>query len=1378
MRSLRVMFLGYCFWSCAANLVAQKNPGPTSERFSLDGAALNLAASKVSVPASMDAVVLDEEDQYVFDSDGKAVHTRYLLYKVLTQVGAQGWDAVSLTWEPWHEEKPTIRARVITRDNVNHALDPSTITDSAAREESEKIYGDSRVLRAPLPAIAPGSIVEEEEISKESGIFLGVGVVIRDYFGGGVPVQKSKLVLDVPDSLPLHYSVELLPDVAPLRSKANGRVQVVFEQGPMEALDDPENYLPSENPGRPQITFSTGTSWQSIADGYGKIIDEKAAVKEVQSLVNGLISGKTTREQKASVILQYLSREVRYTGVEFGDAAIIPHTPTETLKHKYGDCKDKATLAVAMLRAAGIPSYVALLNVGQRHDLEPDLPGMGLFDHAILYVPGNPDLWIDPTDEYARLGQLPQADQGRLSLIARLDSTGLQRTPEVRSRDNLILEKREFYLAENGPARVVEITEPEGVFESEYRSAYADADNKDIRKNLKEYIKNQYVAEKLIGIQRSDPADLSKQFQLVIEAGEAKCGFTDLEGAAAAIRLEYLFYRLPDELQQKEKAPEKVTDAVKDKPKKPRTADYQLPEAFVDELRYKIVPPVGFQAKPLPTNLSVSLGPAKLTEEYATESDGSVRVLLRFDTVKRRLTVAEANELREKLAQMHEGQAIMIYFEPTTQALMNQGKMREAFQASRDLIMRRPKEAVPHLRRAKALLAAGMGQAARDEAGAAVKLDPKSALAEKTLADVLEYDLVGRKLRPGSDYAGAEVAFRAAVKLDPEDKATVANLAILLEHNRWGLRYGPGAKLKDAVAEYRKLTAENLAELGVQNNLAFALFYFGEFSEARKTAEALNPQPIALIVACESAMNGSQAGLAEARKRTAGEEQFKEVAKVAGQMLENLGKYPLGADLQEAGASGGNASDTAANAIELRRTRPHEQIVFADDAAGAAMRFYLLETSPDFTLDQVRSVSSRNGKLALALPDRVDGLIKRARGTFSWKARSGLFPDVGIDLSIARAQPKAEGNDQTGYKVSLWSSASYKSAMYVVKEDGRYKVLATLELPTAIGLEALDRLAANDSVGARLLLDWVREDRHFIGGDDPLSGSPVTRLWTKGKQGDDTAIKLAAAALLAESKDTAARSIAILESARNSASDETEKLNVTLALLVGYYNLEDYGKALAICVELAKQYPESDLVFQYQSFELRVLGRLDEAERLEADRLQRIPGDLVAMRGLVWNANTREDYVAAHGLGEKILEAGKAAPQDLNGIAWSALFTGKVETSDVEDALKATQLSQNNPAELHTLGCVYAETGKTKEAREVLLQAMDRLNLDDPDDNYWYAFGRIAEQYGEYETAKNDYLRVTKPKRPIDIHDSSYQLAQIRLKAMGSTAQEQSNTKK
>jgi len=61
---------------------------------------------------------------------------------------------------------------------------------------------------------------------------------------------------------------------------------------------------------------------------------------------------------------------------------------------------------------------------------------------------------------------------------------------------------------------------------------------------------------------------------------------------------------------------------------------------------------------------------------------------------------------------------------------------------------------------------------------------------------------------------------------------------------------------------------------------------------------------------------------------------------------------------------------------------------------------------------------------------------------------------------------------------------------------------------------------------------------------------------------------------------------------------------------------------------------------------------------------------------------------------------------------------------------------------------------------------MDDLNLDEPNDVYWYAFGRIAEQYGEREIAITDYRKLEKPKEPLAIPTSTYRLAQMRLKAL------------
>jgi tetratricopeptide (TPR) repeat protein len=181
---------------------------------------------------------------------------------------------------------------------------------------------------------------------------------------------------------------------------------------------------------------------------------------------------------------------------------------------------------------------------------------------------------------------------------------------------------------------------------------------------------------------------------------------------------------------------------------------------------------------------------------------------------------------------------------------------------------------------------------------------------------------------------------------------------------------------------------------------------------------------------------------------------------------------------------------------------------------------------------------------------------------------------------------------------------------------------------------------------------------------------------------------------------------------------------------------------------------------------LRASGRSGEADALAQERLRRTPGDLDALRQLESNAIAREDFAKAHDIAQGIVKDGKGSTAELNGIAWFSLFSGKPSDSDVDAALKGAQLSNNDWGALHTLGCLYAELGKLKEAREVLVQAMDSANFEEPDDNFWYAFGRVAEQAGERDLAVADYQRVTVPKRPLDLPASSYHLAQLRLKAL------------
>jgi transglutaminase-like putative cysteine protease/predicted Zn-dependent protease len=1356
---------------------AQQAVEPWKEpSFSVEPKVLYEAASAVAAPDGANVTLLFDNRSYTFDEAGRLIRKWHVVYKVITQKGVEGWDSLSVEWAPWHEARPEIRVRVIAPDFSVRELDPHAITEAPAREGEYKMYSDDKRLRAPFPAIATGVVVEEEYIARENAPFFAAGWTGWTWFGHDRnPSAHNSVVLDAPASLPLRFSTLLLPDLKPVRAEANGRVTLAFDLGSLEASEPRDSYLPPDVTYYPEVRFSTGASWQAIATEYGKTVDARANLAAVQPIVDKLIAGKKSVAEKEAAILDFLDREVRYTGIEFGEAALVPHDPAETLARKYGDCKDKAALLVTMLRAAGIPAYVALLNVGSRMDVPADLPGMGLFDHAIVYVPGNPKhkepaLWIDATDRYARLGQLPIQDQGRWALIARAETTELVKTPESTSKDNVVLEFREITLSENGPAAVTEKSQPQGIFESNYRGTFADKPDKEMRDNLTGYVKRQYVAEKLANVVRTDPTDLSRQFELTITCEKAKRGYTGLDGAQAAIRLDALFARLPDELRRREDADDKKKQDDKDKPKKPRTADWWLNEPSSVEWNYRIVPPAGFVPKELPRDATIPVGPALLTETFSTEKDGVVAAHLVFDVVKRRYTEAEATELRNKVAELIAGPAILVNFESQGAALLHQGKVGEALAAYRSLIALHPNAAVYHLQLANVLLDAGMGEAARSEARLAVKLDPNSALAERVLAYVLKHDLVGRNLRAGSDLNGAAEAFRAAIKLDPDDHESQGNLAILLEYDPVGRRYGGQAKMKEAIAEYRKLGQDKLNDLGAANNLAFALFYGGEPDGAIQAAQALNPQPNALIAASESVLHGSKIGLAEANKRASDDSAYKEFARTAGEMLTNIRQYSMAADFLEAGAAGDSAAQTMGRANMLRGAKRHEDLHFGNTPSDLVKRAFveiLMDTA--LTQEKLDAFSSRNAREVMKNEDKEEKkkALEMGKQMNSQLARDGESLDVTIDMLLQVLDPKGEGNDDTGYREMVKFPNGNSSTFFVVKEDGQYKLLDTEDKPNSIALEMLDRIKASDLKGAKVLLDWLREDSHLEGGDDPLGGPIFPRFWIKGQAADANKMKLAAAAIMVGTKPTLAQGVAILEEIQKDASTDREKTNIQLALANGYFLQDNFAKLLDTSSALLKQFPESRQAFIYNMQALTGLGRHDQAIALADERLKLLDNDQDALMMKMETEANRSNFAAASGWAQKLIDLGKENAGLLNNIAWYTLFTGKIEDTDIASAIKATQMAKDNPSILHTLACLYAEVGRTKEAHDLLLRGMDDMNLDEPNDAYWYAFGRIAEQYGEREIAIADYRKLEIPKRALEIPTSTYRLAQMRLKIMG-----------
>jgi hypothetical protein len=98
--------------------------------------------------------------------------------------------------------------------------------------------------------------------------------------------------------------------------------------------------------------------------------------------------------------LRWVQEEVRYLGLEMGPGSHTPRPLSAVLRSRYGDCKDKARLLVALLKGWGIRAWPALVD-SRGGDPRKAAPSPLAFDHVIVAVewPAAEGglLWVDPT---------------------------------------------------------------------------------------------------------------------------------------------------------------------------------------------------------------------------------------------------------------------------------------------------------------------------------------------------------------------------------------------------------------------------------------------------------------------------------------------------------------------------------------------------------------------------------------------------------------------------------------------------------------------------------------------------------------------------------------------------------------------------------------------------------------------------------------------------------------------------------------------------------------------------------------------------------------------------------------------------------------------
>ncbi|WP_328590323.1 transglutaminase-like domain-containing protein [Veronia nyctiphanis] len=159
-------------------------------------------------------------------------------------------------------------------------------------------------------------------------------------------------------------------------------------------------------------------NWQEVSERTAVYMQKaKDNIEGLDGLVSDLTAELSDQSDKINAILDFVARDIRYISMSETGHAVTPHTIGHTIKNRYGDCKDKSTLLLAMLNKIGIEGKLRLVATKRAYPSTLLLPSMTAFDHIVAcFTLGRQEYCLDPTDNTTNWQVTPNWIQGKVSL--------------------------------------------------------------------------------------------------------------------------------------------------------------------------------------------------------------------------------------------------------------------------------------------------------------------------------------------------------------------------------------------------------------------------------------------------------------------------------------------------------------------------------------------------------------------------------------------------------------------------------------------------------------------------------------------------------------------------------------------------------------------------------------------------------------------------------------------------------------------------------------------------------------------------------------------------------------------------------------------------
>ncbi|MCB9535869.1 MAG: DUF3857 domain-containing protein [Myxococcales bacterium] len=374
------------------------------------------------------AQVLYHHARTEVDARGRAVRRVRRVLRLLSDEGARRYGQMEIAYVPGEQQ---LRIEVARRVRPGAPDQRPARSDRDLSDPDYRLYYDLRAEVLTFARPQPGDVIEVAWTLADADHH----AAFPDYFGElaylqeAIPRARTLIEVAGPAAEGLHVGV-----VAP-------GLDVRRSPGRVEAVDVPASPVEPDMPGpssvRAYVHLSTADGWAEIDRRYRALLDGRDRPTEALAEQARAWAGDAT--EPAEVVRRLyaaVADRTRYVALEFGVRSYKPEHPAVTLARGYGDCKDKATLLVALLRAVGVEAHLTLVRTRNAGDIAPLPASFALFDHAIVYVPAL-DRFVDPTVDRNDPDTLPPSDQGAQALVVGVDTA--LRTLPVQPADTHLL---------------------------------------------------------------------------------------------------------------------------------------------------------------------------------------------------------------------------------------------------------------------------------------------------------------------------------------------------------------------------------------------------------------------------------------------------------------------------------------------------------------------------------------------------------------------------------------------------------------------------------------------------------------------------------------------------------------------------------------------------------------------------------------------------------------------------------------------------------------------------------------------------------------------------------------------------------------------------